>query len=77
MGGDVLHGCALEIDGQGRGGVLRVRGLLRGSSIAMAWGGGVSVKKTWEAAESTGNAFVLINQKFGRVKSVEDFTMGI
>ena len=27
-------------DGQSRGGVLRVRGLLRGSSIAMAWGGG-------------------------------------
>ena len=40
-----MHGCALEIDGQSRGGVLRVRGLLRGSSIAMAWGGGGSVKR--------------------------------
>ena len=45
MGGEVLHGCGLEIDWQGRGGALRVRGLLRGSSIAMAWGFGGSVKR--------------------------------
>ena len=45
MGGEVLHGCALEIGGQSRRGVLRVRGLLRGSSIAMAWWGGGSVKR--------------------------------
>lgn len=77
MGGDVFHACTLEINGQSSGGVLRVRGLLRGCSITMAWGGGGSVKKTWEVAESTGDEFVLIYWSFRKLKSVEDFAVDI
>ena len=35
------------------------------------------MKKTWEVAESTGDAFVFINWSFRKVKSVGDFTEDI
>ena len=38
MGGECFHRCPLEIEGQGKGGILRVRGCYEDLPLLWLWG---------------------------------------